>query len=322
MGGPGRITWALNGHTVRDNVVAETSPPPASLYLQKREQRSVGHTPWTTITLGLLLPMLKQNRQWALPGQRLGLLRLIWDYLPHGRNKVKGIQTTPEPDLFSHQLYWDSLPRCKLGCNSPDDRHHLLMECQNTNMLQARQSGFAILQQKIKNLESRPLKQYWQLIFNTLHSIDPTRLSSSIMIGCPFLCHLNSWDASMVTCFSQPELDKFKKTSAPLFTHLFNLSRTLWYTYCQEAHPKQLDNHIANTDMQQVLHFSQSSCETSTQASYKAFFKDHNGVPLDTPIHSPLDHSNFSISPTHLSDEAELGPHDIERQCEDWNNIK
>ena len=126
----------------------------------------------------------------------------------------------------------------------------------------------------------------------------------------------------MTTRFTQPELEKFKKTSAPLFNHLFKLSRTLWYTYCQEAHPKQLDNNIAKTNMQQVLNFSQPSCSASSQASYKAFFKDHNGVPLETPTHSPPDHSSFSISPTHLSDEAESGPHAIELQCEDWNNIK
>ena len=285
MGGPGRVTWALNGCTVRDNVIAETSPTSTLLYLQKRERRSVGRTPWSTLSLGLLLPMLHQNRHWRTPGKRLGLLRLIWDYLPHGRNQVKATQAHPEQTTFSHQQYWDSLPRCPLGCNLPYDRHHILTECQNTVMHQARQTGFDGLQMLTKQLAPLYLKKYWELIFHTLQRPDPLRLSSSIMIGCPYRCHLDSWDADMpARRFSQSALDKAERASAPLFNLLFQLSRNLWYTYCQEAHPNQLDNKLTNTNIQQILQFSQLSRSASTQASHKVYFQDSTGVPLDSPL--------------------------------------
>jgi hypothetical protein len=325
MGGPGRVTWALNGNTVRDNIITETSPTPTHLYLQKRERRSVSHTPWSTLSLGLLLPMLRQSRHWRTPGQRLGLLRLIWDYLPHGRNKVKGTQTLPEQATFSPQQYWDNLPRCPLGCNSPYDRHHILTECQNAAMHQARQSGFDDLQVLIKQLAPPYLKKYWELIYTTLRCPDPARLSSSIMIGCPYRCHLDTWDSIMparFNRFTQPDLHKAKKASAPLFNNLFCLSRTLWYTYCQEAHPKQLDNKLIHTNLQQVLLFSQTSNSDSTPGSYKAHFKDHTGVPLDSSPHSVSDQPRFSYSPMNALIEAEHGPHATVLQWEDWNFIK
>ena len=323
MGGPGRVTWAINGHTVRDNIIAETSPTPANLYLQKRERRSVGHTPWSTLSVGLLLPMLRQNRHWRTPGNRLGLLRLIWDYLPHGRTKVKGTQALPEQATFSHQQYWDSLPRCPLGCNLPYDRHHIFTECQNPIMHQTRQTGLYGLQLLIKQLASPYLEKYWELISNTLQRPDPTRLSSSIMTGCPYRCHLDSWDAGMparFTRFSQSDLDKAESASAPLFQHLLCLSRTLWYTYCHEAHPKQLDNKLVHTSIQQTLPFSQTPSSTTTQASYKAYFKDRNGVPLNalSPVYPP----SSPLTPMTDLDGDERVPQAVILQREDWYNIK
>ena len=85
------------------------------------------------------------------------------------------------------------------------------------------------------------------------------------------------------TRFSQSDLDKSESASAPLFQHLLCLSRTLWYTYCQEAHPKQLDNNLVHTNIQQTLRFSQTPSPTYTQTSYKAYFKDRTGVPLNAP---------------------------------------
>ena len=143
------------------------------------------------------------------------------------------------------------------------------------------------------------------------------------MIGCPYRCQLDSWDADMpARCFSQSALDKAESASAPLFNHLFQLSRNLWYTYCQEAHPKQLDNKLTNTNIQQIIQFSQLSRSASTQASYKVYFQDSTGVPLDSPPPSLSDHFRSPISPTNLINDAESGPLAIVRQCEDWNNIK
>jgi hypothetical protein len=188
-------------------------------------------------------------------------------------------------------------------------------------MRQARQTGLDRLQVHIKML-SLPLGKYWELIFNTLQCPDPTRLSSSIMIGCPHRHQLDSWDAGMptlLTRFSQPDLDKAESASAPLFNHLLCLSRTLWYTYCQEAHPKQLDNNLVHTNIQQTLQFSQTSSST-TQASYKVYFKDRTGVPLDA--HSPPDPPTSPLTPMDGLTGDEHVPHAIELEWEDWNNIK
>jgi hypothetical protein len=325
LGGPGRITWALNGRTVRDNLVTETSPAPPHHYLQKRELCSVGHTPWTNLSTGLLLPMLHQNRRWRTPGKRLGLLRLIWDYLPHGRNQVKGNRTFPEHAQFLHQQYWDSLPRCPLGCNFPYDRHHILLECQNTSMRQVRQAGFDALQMLIQKLAYPYLIKYWELVTTTLLTPDPNRLTNSIMIGCPYLSHLNLWDASMPTRhtrFSQPDLDKATRASAPLFNHLFCLSRNLWYTYCQAAHPKQMENKPPKSNMQQVLNFSQSSDVASTPVNHKAHFKDSPGFLQDSSPPSPLDYPIPLNSPTVSLVDVESVPHVTELKWEEWNNIK
>ncbi len=97
-------------------------------------------------------------------------------------------------------------------------------------MHQTRQTGFKDLQVLIKQLAPPYVGKYWELIFNTLQRPDPTRLSSSIMRGCPYRCQLDSWDAAMPARFkrfNQPDLDKAEGASAPLFKHLFCLSRTL-----------------------------------------------------------------------------------------------
>ena len=190
-------------------------------------------------------------------------------------------------------------------------------------MLQARQTGYDGLQVLINMLSLPFLRKYWELILNTLQHPDPTRLSSSIMIGCPYRSQLDSWDAGMpihLTRLSQSVLDKAENASTPLFKHLLCLSRTLWYTYCQEAHPKQLDNHLLHTNIQQTLQFSQASSSATTQDSYKAYFKDRTGVPLDaySPPHPP----SSPLSPMTGLVRDEYVPHAIELEWEDWNNIK
>jgi hypothetical protein len=122
------------------------------------------------------------------------------------------------------------------------------------------------------------------------------------------------------TRFSQPDLDKAEGASAPLFNHLLCLSRTLWYTYCQEAHPKQLDNNLVHTNIQQTLQFSQASSSDTTQASHKAYFKDRTGVPLDA--HSSPDPPTSPLTPMDSLVGYEHMPHAIELKWEDWNNIK
>jgi hypothetical protein len=190
-------------------------------------------------------------------------------------------------------------------------------------MHQARQTGFNGLQALITKLSLPYLGKYWELIFNTLQCPDPTRLSSSIMIGCPHRRQLDEWDLGMPTLFarfSQPDLDKAEGASAPLFNHLLCLSRTLWYTYCQEAHPKQLDNNLVHTNIQQTLQFSQTPSSDTTQASYKAYFKDRTGVPLEA--HSPPDSPTSPLTQMDGLVGDEHVPHAIELKWEEWNNIK
>ena len=190
-------------------------------------------------------------------------------------------------------------------------------------MHQTRQTGLDGLQILIKQLASPYQEKYWELISNTLQRPDPTRLSSSIMIGCPYRCHLDSWDAGMparFTRFSQSDLDKAESAFAPLFQHLLCLSRTLWYNYCQEVHPKQLDNNLVHNNIQQTLRFSQTPSSTNTQASYKAYFKDRNGVPLNAlnPVYSP----SSPLTPmTDLVGDEHV-PKAVILQREDWYNIK
>ena len=188
LGTSGSVTWMINGETVKGIVARETSQDLEHDYLLHREKISVGHTPWGEMSTGLLLPMLTLSKEWNTPGKRLSLLRMIWDYLPHGRNKVKHLSVTPSS--FDPQIYWNSLPRCPLGCASPDDRHHILMECTHAAILQVRTEGFDELERNIAHILDPRISKFWGLILGTLRRKDPLRLTSSVLVGCPYISHL------------------------------------------------------------------------------------------------------------------------------------
>ena len=319
---------------MRDTVHTELSPCSPQHYLAKREKNSVGHTPWSTLSTGLLLPTLRMSKEWNTAGKRLNILRLPWDYLPHGRNKVKGPNNC---NSFTYQSYWDSLPRCPLGCNAPHDRHHILLECQNAAMNQARQSGLLELAHSIQELRQPKLVKYWGFILDTLNNPDPDRLTSSIMVAMPFQCHLDHWDNLMLpSLFSQNALDTFTRPSASLFNQLFKLSRSLLYTHWREVHPIQLANYIPKLNVQQVLPYTLSSppasqSSLSTQSSWKNYLDTQAALnppamqtnpPLvtqDMKTEIPVLQRNVPSTGTLYAEDP--GPHATDLQWEVWNNV-
>ena len=85
--------------------------------------------------------------------------------------------------------------------------------------------------------------------------------------------------------------------SIPLFNGLFRLSRRLWYTYCRETHPLQLNLKMRKHNVQQTLQLSSSTrFEASSPLS-----PSQGSWQVDPPggIHLP----ELTLSPDYASDQ-------------------
>ena len=307
----GSVTWMINGETVKGIVARENTLVLEHDYLMHREKISVGRIPWSEMSTGLLLPMLTLSKEWNTPGKRLKLLRMIWDYLPHGRNKVKHLSATSSS--LDPQIYWNSLPRCPLGCAAPDDRHHILMECTHAAILQVRTEGFDELERNIAHILDPRISKFWGLILGTMRRKDPLRLTSSILVGCPHISHLQEWNRHMSQLlYGHTVIMQATIESIPLFNALFRLSRRLWYTYCRETHPLQLKLKMLRHNVQQTLQLSsspRSAGASPSQGSWQVELPGGTYLPelTSTPVYAS-DQENLTagsplgVSGTGLSD--------------------
>ena len=183
---------------------------------------------------------------------------MIWDYFPHGRNKVKHLSATSSS--LDPQIYWNSLPRYPLGCASPYDRHHILMEYSHVAILQVRTEGFDELKRNLARILDPRISKFWGLILGTMRRKDPLRLTSSILVGCPHTSHLQEWNRHMAQLlYGHTVIMQASIESIPLFNALFRLSRRLWYTYCRETRPLQRNLKMLKHNIQQTLQLSSST---------------------------------------------------------------
>ena len=85
--------------------------------------------------------------------------------------------------------------------------------------------------------------------------------------------------------------------SIPLFNALFRLSRRLWYTYCRETHPLQLNLKMLKHNVQQTLQLSSSTRSEGSSPSQGSW-----QVELPGGTYLP----ELTLTPVYASDQENL----------------
>ena len=221
-------------------------------YFLTRTKRSKDGIPWDTAQTGLLLEALRTHPLWKYPHHRPGILRYLWDYIPHGRNQAKSrkvhtgethpddppvepevtMADSPSPPSDPHtgstQLT-DAEPVARIMCQlcsaGPDDMHHLLVECEHPELSRRRGLILASLSREYaEKTRTMPpaVGAYIDHLLTCLHKPDPLRLSHAIWLMRPFMDTLTKLDERM----SHKQYDR--SVLVPLTQAVPNVMRALF----------------------------------------------------------------------------------------------
>ena len=190
------------------------------IYLGLREKRTIHDIDWTEVMLGLLLPSLRKHPYWKHPHNRAELLRLLWDYIPHGRNIAK----------FDGDK---EIPPCPLCHTDRDDIHHYLNICQDKDIVAHRETAYQDILQIIQDNEHRPeaATQYLRTLLTHLKTQDETRQTQGFWLLRPFKPNLLLLENSDQTRNMKANaLDAVKYSMPHILIKLFMTTQRIWRT--------------------------------------------------------------------------------------------
>ena len=170
---------------------------------------------------------LCQHIEWKIKRLRPRLMRYIWDLLPHARTFAKN---------------GDPIPPCPICSCDLDDIHHVLVECQHSDIKSLRTTTIRKALRAIQDIPyiSSTAVAYAKTLARLLQIPDPSRLSHAIWFGRPFRSTLMAADELMPRPLYPGAILSPLAHHLPVFLlPLLEGAIRLWKLRCKLIHPPE-----------------------------------------------------------------------------------